>query len=64
MNKRGFFIQFFLLISTLALVTPAAYGQSDVKTKAIEGFGGVIAERYADSKEWWPPEKTPSRGRA
>jgi arylsulfatase A-like enzyme len=33
----------------------------DVKTKKVEGFGGVIAERYSDSKEWWAPEKRPPK---
>jgi len=33
-----------------------------VKQKRIEGFGGVIAERYADSVEWWAPEKRPKPG--
>jgi arylsulfatase len=31
-----------------------------VKTKTVEGFGGVIAESYANSKEWWPPYATPN----
>jgi len=26
--------------------------ESGVKTKNVEGFGGVIAESYEDSKEW------------
>ena len=26
---------------------------SGVKTKNVEGFGGVIAESYSDSQEWW-----------
>jgi arylsulfatase A-like enzyme len=30
-----------------------------VKTKNVEGFGGVIAERYQDSKEWWADYETP-----
>ena len=30
-----------------------------VKQKTIEGFGGVIAERYADSEEWWAPYVEP-----
>jgi arylsulfatase len=30
-----------------------------VKQKAVEGFGGVIAERYEDSEEWWEPEARP-----
>ena len=32
------------------------------KTKTVEGFGGVIAERYEDSKEWWPEEVRPPKG--
>ena len=30
-----------------------------VKTKNIEGFGGVIAESYSDSQEWWAPYEVP-----
>jgi len=30
-----------------------------VKQKTIEGFGGVIAERYEDSEEWWAPYVEP-----
>ena len=33
-----------------------------VRTKEVEGFGGVIAERYEDSKEWWAPRKRPPEG--
>jgi len=32
-----------------------------VKTKKVEGFGGVIAESYQDSKEWWPEYVTPEK---
>jgi hypothetical protein len=35
---------------------------SGVKTKHVEGFGGVIAESYEDSQEWWPPEERPQEG--
>ncbi|MCH8073964.1 MAG: hypothetical protein IIA09_18685, partial [Proteobacteria bacterium] len=34
--------------------------ESGVKTKHVEGFGGVIAESYADSREWWPDEELPN----
>ena len=39
----------------------AEFSVSDagVKTKNVEGFGGVIAESYANSKEWWAPYKEP-----
>ncbi len=33
--------------------------QSGVKTKNVEGFGGVIAESYQDSQEWWAAEERP-----
>jgi len=33
----------------------------DVKTKDVEGFGGVIAKKYEDSQEWWAPEKRPNK---
>ena len=47
-----------LLIGTLAV----SLGEAQVKTKNVEGFGGVIAEKYEDSKEWWPPETRPPEG--
>lgn len=50
---------------------PAAAGDSGprygvrmidgVKKKTIEGFGGVIAERYEDSEEWWPEYRKPGK---
>ena len=36
--------------------------ESGVKTKNVEGFGGVIAESYEDSQEWWAPEQRPNEG--
>jgi arylsulfatase len=33
--------------------------ESGVKTKNVEGFGGVIAQSYEDSEEWWAPYKEP-----
>ena len=30
-----------------------------VKKKRIEGFGGIIAESYEDSEEWWPAYQEP-----
>jgi len=36
--------------------------ESGVKSKHVEGFGGVITESYDDSKEWWPPEQLPKEG--
>ena len=37
------------------------YETSGVKKKKVEGFGGVIAEKYSDSEEWWPPEERPEK---
>ena len=34
--------------------------ESGVKTKSVEGFGGVIAESYGDSQEWWAAEERPN----
>jgi arylsulfatase A-like enzyme len=30
-----------------------------IKQKNVEGFGGVIAESYSDSEEWWADYKVP-----
>jgi arylsulfatase A-like enzyme len=35
---------------------------SGIKTKNVEGFGGVIAESYSDSQEWWAAEERPKEG--
>ncbi len=35
--------------------------ESGVLVKAVEGFDGVIAERYEDSEEWWAPELRPNQ---
>jgi arylsulfatase A-like enzyme len=35
---------------------------SGVKTRNVEGFGGVIAESYSDSQEWWAAEERPKEG--
>jgi len=44
--------------------SPAADGFSisdaGVKTRSVEGFGGVMAENYADSQEWWAEEERPN----
>jgi arylsulfatase len=43
-----------------ASTTPEfSVSDSGVKTKNVEGFGGVIAESYSDSQEWWAPYKEP-----
>jgi arylsulfatase A-like enzyme len=34
---------------------------SGVKTKNIEGFDGVVAKKYSDSREWWAEEKRPNK---
>ncbi|MGD8524310.1 MAG: hypothetical protein PVF56_24390, partial [Desulfobacterales bacterium] len=47
-----------LFVAWLALSSSAMAA----KTKKIEGFGGVIAKKYEDSKEWWAPEMRPPEG--
>jgi arylsulfatase len=34
--------------------------ESGVRIKTVEGFGGVIAESYEDSVEWWPENPRPN----
>ena len=52
-----------LLLSTMALVATDQVVQSQtVKTKKVEGFDGVIAKRYADSRESWPKSPRPPEG--
>ena len=36
--------------------------ESGVKIKNVEGFGGVMAESYEDSEEWWAEEERPRDG--
>ncbi len=63
------------IVVFLAAITLAACGDTSddgveatfavvdgVKTKKIEGFGGVIAESYSDSQEWWAAEERPKDG--
>ena len=35
---------------------------SGVRTKDVEGFGGVIAKKFEDSQEWWASEELPQEG--
>jgi arylsulfatase len=46
--------------STEAAHTGVSVNAEGVKVKEVEGFGGVIAERYEDSQEWWPEEPRPA----
>ena len=47
-----------LFVACLALSSFAMAAQ----TKKNEGFGGVIAKKYEDSKEWWAPQIRPPEG--
>ncbi len=74
MNKAIIFLSAFLVIacdggpateaeSGTASATPEfSVSDSGVKTKNVEGFGGVIAESYDDSQEWWAAEELPKDG--
>jgi len=49
-----------VIVVILTLILPGvALAQ---ETKKVEGFGGVIAKSYEDSKEWWAPEMRPPEG--
>ena len=50
-----------ILLGACALATMATTVADTPKTKQVEGFGGIIAESYEDSKEWWPEEKRPHK---
>jgi arylsulfatase A-like enzyme len=52
---------FFVLITAGLFLTSIQLASAEIKTKAVEGFGGVIAKKYEDSKEWWAPEKRPKK---
>ncbi len=60
---------FVLLTITFARPTEAAAQRGaeikvvdGVKQKTVPGFGGVMAERYEDSQEWWAPYEEPEEG--
>lgn len=36
--------------------------ENGVEVKRVEGFGGVIAQSYEDSEEWWPEVETAPEG--
>ena len=52
-----------VVIGLVAAVTMVACSSTTApKTKKVPGFGGVIAESYEDSVEWWPEETRPPEG--
>ena len=50
------------LITAAILLVSVQLVSAKVKTKTVEGFEGVIAERYEDSKESWPKSPAPPEG--
>ncbi len=42
----------------------AVHNTDEASTHGVAEFGGKIARSYAESEEWWPPEKTPAGRRA
>jgi arylsulfatase len=46
----------------LILLLLSGCSANSVKTKDVDGFKGVIAKKYEDSKEWWPEKKRPAKG--
>ncbi len=43
-------------------VVEAVHGTGGESANGVPEFGGKIARSYADSEEWWPPEKRPPQG--
>ena len=61
--RLGSWISGLCLIAVISAMTVPSQAQAaQVKTKDVEGFGGIIAERYEDSKEWWPKSPRPPEG--
>ncbi len=52
---------FFLSFGVGASDTTEIFEIDGVKKKRVEGFGGVIAERYEESEAWWADYTEPSR---
>ena len=52
-------LKFGFIVGLLAVVQIVS--AEDFKTKKVDGFGGVIAKSYSDSKEWWAPEELPNK---
>ena len=50
-----------ITIALGALIAAQVSYAQEVKTKDVEGFGGVIAKKYSDSKEWWAAEQLPNK---
>ena len=50
-----------ITIALGALIAAQVSYAQEVKTKDVEGFGGVIAKKYSDSKEWWADEQRPNK---
>ncbi len=48
-------------VSKLARSDASDMKAPDIVTKKVDGFGGVIAKTYKDSKEWWAPETRPKK---
>jgi len=46
-----------VVVALSLFLTACSDESTGIKTKNVEGFGGIIAKKYSDSKEWWAPEK-------
>jgi arylsulfatase A-like enzyme len=57
MTMKKLLARLTIIVTSLALSSFAMA----TETKNVEGFGGVIAKKYEDSKEWWPPEERPKK---
>ena len=46
-------------VTTWVALPYAVADEHEVRTKKVEGFGGVIAKSYKESVEWWPEPVRP-----
>jgi arylsulfatase A-like enzyme len=57
MTMKKLLARLTVIVTSLALSSFAMA----TETKKVEGFGGVIAKKYEDSKEWWAAEERPKK---
>ena len=57
MTMKNLLARLTIVVTSLALSSFAMA----TETKKVEGFGGVIAKKYEDSKEWWAAEERPKK---
>ncbi|MEP3114362.1 arylsulfatase [Nisaea sp.] len=62
MNQVQILTSRILALGAIALTGLQPAAAQDIQTKDVEGFGGVIAREYENSREWWPADPRPPEG--